>query len=197
MTKNERTINMPINRTIYLTGRITCDSINNIIRSINEIRESDLNLLDEYKSLGIVYKPNPILMYINSVGGDVLHTFGLIPLMGETKGTKYIRTPVDTFCLGLAASMAFVIFLCGRKRYCTPLSKFMMHSANTFTMGDLIDIRTEAEQMEEIQNTINQIIIANSIVTAELLSEKIAKKHNWWINVDEAIKLEMITGVLT
>ena len=197
MIKLEKTIQLPVERSLYLTGHITCESVNLIIKSINEIREADISLLSEYNLLGLKYKPNPIILYINSCGGDVYHSLGLLPLMSEVKNEYWVRTPIDTFCLGVALSMAMVIFLCGRERYCTPLSRFMIHNLFNMSAGDPTDLQTTATESKELERILNHIITSNSKITPAMLKAKVTLYHDWWIPAKEAKKLGMISSILT
>ena len=196
MIKTETNIQLPIDRLLYLNGTITCENIGQIIKSINEIRRADIALLEKYKSFGGKYEAEPILLYINSGGGDVYHTMGLLPLMAQPVDAPGSRTPVDTFCLGIAASMALIVFLCGRRRYCTPLSRFLIHNLFSMAIGDITDMKTNTEETRKLQSILDTIIISNSKITKKLLDTKITKKHDWWLSADEARRLGMITSVL-
>jgi ATP-dependent Clp protease protease subunit len=197
ITKETRTIQLPIERELYLTNDITCEGITEIIKSINMIRTSDINISKEYKSIGAKYKPEPIVLYINSYGGEIYPALGLVALMLEQKGNKNIlRTPIDTFCLGIAASAAAIISLCGRNRYCTPLSTFMFHEITSLFWGKTRAIVTEANEIIRLQEIVDSIIINHSSITMEMIEEKYSKKGDWWINSLEAKNLSMITDIL-
>lgn len=63
-----------------------------------------------------------IKIYINSPGGNVLSGWNICNAICNSK------TPVDTYNIGLAASMAAVIFMAGRKRIMTDYSSMMVHA---------------------------------------------------------------------
>ena len=62
-----------------------------------------------------------INLYINSLGGEAHSGIGIADAILTSK------IPVDTFCLGTAQSMAFLIFVSGSFRKCYPHSTFMYH----------------------------------------------------------------------
>ena len=65
----------------------------------------------------------PIKLYINSPGGIVSAGFAIIDTM------RTIESPVETVCVGMAASMAAVILACGEKgkRSMLQNSEVMIH----------------------------------------------------------------------
>jgi ATP-dependent Clp endopeptidase proteolytic subunit ClpP len=192
----EKTISVPLPRSLYLSGYVSSHNINDIVKSVIEIRESDYYLYEEYKTLGAEYHPAPIVLYINSCGGDVLHGMGIMGIMGETKTSAPHRAEIYTFCLGVAASMALIIFLGGKQRYCSPLSRFMIHSLQDIAFGDPTDIQTEAELDKDIQKTLNKIITSTTKITPLMLRNKMVNKHDWWITANEAKKLGIVDGFL-
>lgn len=79
------------------------------------IFQRELLELDEkgYKSIQV---------WINSPGGVVMDGYNIYNAILKTK------TPVDTFCVGMAASIAAVIFQAGRKRTMSDYSRLMFHN---------------------------------------------------------------------
>lgn len=89
----------------------------------------------------------PIKLYINSNGGDVYNGWALISAITSS------ITPIHTINQGMCASMAFLIFIAGEKRYSMENSVFLMHEGftggfdNTSKMRDRMEF--EANQLEE------------------------------------------------
>lgn len=63
-----------------------------------------------------------IKIYINSPGGSVFDGMSIYSSILKSK------TPVDTYCVGMAASIAGVIFQAGRNRIMADYSKLMYHN---------------------------------------------------------------------
>lgn len=63
-----------------------------------------------------------IEVWINSVGGSVMNGYNI------ASGILGTKTPVDTVCVGMAASIAGVIFQCGRKRIMADYGILMYHN---------------------------------------------------------------------
>jgi ATP-dependent Clp protease protease subunit len=64
---------------------------------------------------------NRIKVYINSVGGSVMDGYSIYSAILESK------SKVDTYCMGIAASISAVIFQAGRKRYMADYGALMIH----------------------------------------------------------------------
>lgn len=62
-----------------------------------------------------------IVVWINSPGGNVMDGYNIFSAISKTK------TPVDTYNCGVAASIAGVIFMAGRKRTMADYASLMIH----------------------------------------------------------------------
>ena len=197
--QGERTIKLPVDRNLYIIGRMTCESVTDIIKSINDIRQSDLSLSYEYRSLGAKYIPNPIMLFVNSYGGEVYPSLGLVSLMttsSENLPEGVVRTDIDTFCLGIAASMAFIVFISGRNKHCTPYSSFMVHELFNVGIGAPKDLVTTAEESVRLQKVLKNITISKTGITSRKFDAEITKRGDWWFDTEEAKKLNVITSIL-
>ncbi|RYD39428.1 MAG: ATP-dependent Clp protease proteolytic subunit, partial [Verrucomicrobiaceae bacterium] len=77
-----------------------------------------------------------IAMYINSPGGHVHSGLAIYDTM------QYIRSPVSTACIGMAASMGALLLAAGEKdmRFATPNSRIMVHQPSGGFRGVASDI---------------------------------------------------------
>ena len=64
-----------------------------------------------------------IHFYINSPGGSIVDGMAIVDTM------NYIKCPVSTICVGMAASMGSILLTCGEKgkRFATPNSEILIH----------------------------------------------------------------------
>jgi ATP-dependent Clp protease protease subunit len=76
-----------------------------------------------------------ISLYINSPGGQVTSGLAIYDTM------QYLRAPVSTICIGMAASMAAVLLAAGApgKRYALPNSRIMIHQGSGGFRGNAAD----------------------------------------------------------
>lgn len=63
-----------------------------------------------------------IKLFINSPGGNVIDGYNICNAILKTK------TPIDTYNVGIAASMAGIIFMTGRKRVMADYASLMIHN---------------------------------------------------------------------
>ena len=84
-----------------------------------------------------------ISFYINSPGGSITDGMSIVDTM------NYIKCPVSTICVGLAASMGSVLLACGTKgkRFALPNSEIMIHQPLGGAEGQASDIRIHAEHI--------------------------------------------------
>ena len=96
-----------------------------------------------------------ISFYINSPGGVV--TAGLA--MYDTM--QYIRSPVSTVCVGMAASAGSLLLTAGAKgkRYALPNSQVMIHQPSGGAQGQASDIAIQAREILKTRERLNQIYV--------------------------------------
>ena len=93
---------MLANRELELCGTIDAESAAILIRSLLYLQRADAVA--------------PIKMFINSPGGEVQSGLALYDVM------QMLSCPVTTICLGMAASMAALVFVSGARREMNGLS---------------------------------------------------------------------------
>ena len=96
-----------------------------------------------------------ISMYINSPGGVVSAGLGIYDTM------QYIRSPVSTICLGMAASMGSLLLTAGEKdmRFATPNARIMVHQPSGGFRGQASDIERHAADIMKIKRRLNEIYV--------------------------------------
>jgi len=95
-----------------------------------------------------------IQLYINSPGGSVTAGLAIYDTM------QYIKCPVSTVCVGMAASMGAVLLASGAKgkRFALPNAEIMLHQVAGGAQGVATDIEINARQIIRIKESLNNII---------------------------------------
>ncbi|MGD0247476.1 MAG: ATP-dependent Clp protease proteolytic subunit [Candidatus Limnocylindrales bacterium] len=95
-----------------------------------------------------------ISLYINSPGGVVTAGLAIYDTM------QYVRSPVSTICIGMAASMAAVLLAAGApgKRFALPHSRIMIHQGSSGFRGNTPDVMIQVKEMETLVNTNHEIL---------------------------------------
>lgn len=99
-----------------------------------------------------------IQVWINSVGGLVMDGYNICNAILKSK------TPVDTYCMGMAASIAGVIFQTGRKRIMADYGILMYHNPYA---GD----KTNSPMLESMKDSLNTIICNRCAMDAKAVQE--------------------------
>jgi ATP-dependent Clp protease protease subunit len=95
----------------------------------------------------------PIYLYINSPGGVVTSALAMYDTM------QFIRAPVGTLCMGMAASAATLILAAGAPgmRSSLPNVSIMLHQPSGGYQGQVTDIMIHAEESLRLKRRTNEI----------------------------------------
>jgi len=95
----------------------------------------------------------PIYLYINSPGGVVTAALAMYDTM------QFIRAPVGTLCMGMAASAATLVLAAGEAgmRASLPNASLMLHQPSGGYQGKVTDIMIHAEESMRLKRLTNQI----------------------------------------
>jgi ATP-dependent Clp protease, protease subunit len=95
-----------------------------------------------------------ISLYINSPGGVVNSGLAIYDTM------QYLRAPVSTICIGMAASMAAVLLAAGTKgkRYALPNARIMIHQGSGGFRGNAPDAVIQMKEWEFLVQRNNEIL---------------------------------------
>ncbi len=132
-----------------------------------------------------------IRLYINSPGGEVDAGLAIYDTM------QFVRAPVSTIVIGMAASMAAVILAVGEKgrRYALPHSKVMIHQPWGGVRGTASDIANQAQEILKSKKLLNEILAKH---TGQPL-EKVERDtdRDYYLSAQEALEYGLIDQVVT
>ncbi|HFB39481.1 MAG TPA: ATP-dependent Clp protease proteolytic subunit [Oceanithermus sp.] len=131
-----------------------------------------------------------IKLYINSPGGEIDAGLAIYDTM------QYVKAPVSTIVVGLAASMAAVILAAGEpgRRFALPHSRVMIHQPWGGAQGQAADIAIRAEQILKMRDTLNRILAEH---TGQPL-ERVARDtdRDFWLDAEEARDYGLVDRVV-
>lgn len=128
------------------------------------------------------YGAEEVIVYINSVGGSVIDGMSIYNAILESK------IPVITINVGIAASIASVIFLAGKKRIMYDYSVIMVH--NPFNSDG-----SEDKSLDIIRDSIITMLSERSNCSEFEISEMM--NETTWIHSDKALKLGLCDEIKT
>ncbi|MFN4152258.1 MAG: ATP-dependent Clp protease proteolytic subunit, partial [Candidatus Sericytochromatia bacterium] len=93
-----------------------------------------------------------IFLYINSPGGSITDGLAIYDTM------QYIKAPVNTICIGQAASMGAFLLASGApgKRMALPNARVMIHQPRGGATGQASDIEIQAKEILTLRDILNQ-----------------------------------------
>ena len=130
----------------------------------------------------------PILLHINSPGGDCIAASQIYSLLMDYKGDVTVK--ID----GIAASAASVIAMAGTKVLMAPTALMMIHNPATVAFGDHEDMQKAIEMLNEVKESIiNAYEIKTSLSRAKLSR---LMDEETWMNAKKALELGFTDGLL-
>ena len=134
-----------------------------------------------------------IFLYINSPGGSITDGMGIVDTM------YYIKCPVSTICVGMAASMGAVLLASGEKgkRYATPNAEILIHQpliAGGGLSGQTTEIKIHADHMVKTREKLNKLLSDRTGQSLETI-QKDTERDNY-MTAEEALKYGLIDGIM-
>ena len=152
---------------------------------------------DVLSKVRLLRKINPdlksVTILLNSPGGDVVETLGLIDYIRSLDSNEGIKTNI--VCRGSAMSAAALLLASGTGvRAASKHSKIMVHQLSTFAAGKLSDLKSNAKFAEQLENDCNTI-----------MEECTKKDKKWWeenqqndyfLSAEDALELGIIDKII-
>lgn len=161
---------------LYFQGEITPESCFYLQQNLIKLQKKE----NENKFINF---------YIQSVGGSLLPTFGVIDTM------KLSRIPINTFVNGYVASAGSLLSVSGHKRYITKNSMMLVHSLRT-SIGEV-----NYQQLEDhyynsasMMNIVKNIYKEKSNIDDQHLNFLLS--HDYWLNSTECLKYQFVDYVI-
>ena len=135
-----------------------------------------------------------IYFYINSPGGSITDGMAIVDTM------NYIKCPVETVCVGLAASMGAVLLTAGEKgkRFAMPNSEIMIHQpliGGGGLQGQATEIKIHADHLVRTREKLNNFLSERTGKPLDVI-EKDTERDNY-MTAEEALEYGLIDGIMT
>ena len=134
-------------------------------------------------------KRKPIYLYINSPGGSVSDGYGLVDAIITSK------TPVYTINLAMCASMGFLIFIAGHKRFSMPHAQFLMHDGSTSGWDSTAKMKDRMEfETIQLEEMTKKYILSRTRISENLYKEKY--RCEWYFLPEEAKENGVVDAIV-
>jgi len=133
-----------------------------------------------------------ISLYINSPGGSITDGMGIVDTM------NYIKCPVSTICIGMAASMGAVLLANGEKgkRFATPNAEVLIHQPliSGGLSGQTTEIKIHADHMVKTREKLNKLLSDKTGQSLEIINRDTERDN--YMTAEEALKYGLIDGIM-
>jgi ATP-dependent Clp protease, protease subunit len=131
-----------------------------------------------------------IHLYINSPGGNVSAGLAIYDTI------EFLTCDVNTYCVGMAASMGAFLLAAGTKgkRYALPNSDIMIHQVSGGAQGTASDVERSVEHMFKLKKRLNRIL-AQHTGKSEAEVERDSDR-DYWMSAEEAKAYGLVDEVV-
>ena len=163
-------------RIVFLGGEIDSNMANLIVAQLLFLAADDPD--------------KDISLYINSPGGSVTAGMAIFDTM------RYIKAPVSTICIGMAASMGSLLLTAGAKgkRIALPNSEIMIHQPLGGAQGQASDVAIHAEHLIKTRAKLNSILSECTGQPIERIERDVERDH--FLSAQEALEYGLIDNII-
>jgi len=164
-------------RIIFITDQIEDNMANLIIAQLLFLESED--------------PEKDIYLYINSPGGVVTAGLAIYDTM------QYLKAPVNTVCIGQAASMGAVLLAAGAKgkRYALPNARIMIHQGSGGFRGSTPDVMIQVKELETLVDKLTKILAHHTGQSAATIRKD--SDRDRFMSAEEAKAYGLIDEVYT
>lgn len=132
-----------------------------------------------------------IYLYINSPGGSVSAGMAIYDTI------QFLRAPVNTICMGIAASMAAILLGAGTKgkRSALPHSRILIHQPSSAAQGTAADIEIAVNEVLFLRQKLNEVLSKHTGQPVEQIEKDTDRDR--FMSAQEAKAYGLIDRVMT
>jgi ATP-dependent Clp protease protease subunit len=132
-----------------------------------------------------------IYLYLNSPGGNVSSGMAIYDTM------QFLRSPVNTICMGMAASMGSFLLAAGHagRRSALPHARIMIHQPSGGAQGTAADIEIQAKEILYLRAQMNGLYAKHTGRPLEQIERDM--ERDFFMSAEEAVKYGIIDSVIT
>ncbi len=167
---------MFMRREIMLFGEITQESASACIMQLQYLETQSAD--------------EEITLYINSSGGDVTAGLALYDVM------QAVKCPIHTVCIGMAASMAAILFTAGNIRDIMPHARIMIHDPHLGhgVTGDAMHLSDISKDLLAMRRVLGLILARHTKKKLQEIYK--ATQKDTWFNAQEAVKFGLADKII-
>lgn len=131
-----------------------------------------------------------IYLYINSPGGVISSGMAIYDTM------QFLKAPVNTVCMGMAASMGSFLLAAGTngKRSALPHARIMLHQPSSGAQGSASDIEIQAREIIYLRNQLNELYAKHTGKDTDQIEKDMDR--DFFMSAEEAVAYGLIDRVI-
>ena len=133
-----------------------------------------------------------VVIRINSPGGDVYETSGIVNLITERRNSG---DRVDSTVDGLSASAASMVMVATEKVRMASLATIMIHSVHAFVYGSSKEFRKVADYMDSLNSQFSKLYAARMDLKEQKILDLLEEEQ--WYSAEEAVKAGLGDEIIT
>jgi len=179
-----------IERSYDIYSRLLKDRIIFIGSEIDPYNQVSNSVIAQLLFLQMSDPEKDIHMYINSPGGSVSAGLAVYDTM------QFVSCDINTYCIGMAASMGAVLLAAGTKgkRYALPNADIMIHQVSGGARGTASDVERTVEHMYMLKRRLNSILARHTGKSVEEIERD--ADRDYWMPAEEAAAYGIVDKVL-
>jgi ATP-dependent Clp protease protease subunit len=162
-------------RIVFITGPIDDGMANTVVAQLLYLEMDNPNA--------------DISLYINSPGGSVTAGMAIYDTM------QYIKAPVRTVCVGMAASMGAFLLMAGEKgkRMALPNSEVMIHQPSGGAQGQATDVTIRANWLLRTKEKMNRMMAEMTGKDIEQIAKDV--ERDYFMTAEEALEYGIVDEI--
>jgi len=162
-------------RVVFLGSEVTDDVANVIVAQLLFLEAEDPD--------------KDIHLYINSPGGSVTAGFAIYDTM------QFVRPPIETTCIGQAASMGALLLAAGTpgKRVALTNARVLIHQPIGGARGQAVDIDIQANEILKMRQRMNEILAEHTGQSVERIAKD--TERDYYLSAAEAQEYGIVDQV--
>jgi ATP-dependent Clp protease protease subunit len=110
---------------------------------------------------------------------------------------QFLRSPVNSICMGMAASMGSFLLAAGKpgRRSALPHSRIMIHQPSGGAQGTAADIEIQAKEILYLRAQMNGLYAKHTGRPLEQIERDM--ERDFFMSAEEAVKYGIIDSVIT
>lgn len=168
-------------RHIYINNDIDENIVESAVYHIFRYNSIDKDVSPE--------KRKPIIIYINSLGGDIIDGYSLVDAICVSE------TPIYTVNIGCCFSMAFLIYIAGHKRYSMAHSEFLLHEGSISMGNSMAKFKDHFDfHFNQVEKSTKKYILEHSKISEEVFDKN--SRREWFFLPEEGKNLGVVDYIV-